>query len=282
MIAFLRLIRGTSRSSCTSSARWRYSAASPRSSCFALARRSGCPRRPSLRPPHRLRHAARRRLAGVHRDARRRAVDLRQGRPRSRHADVDQQPGIVVGDGGALVLIGLTVLGWLALRRQPSVARYFAGLAGVYLVALVVAWWAMTAKPGACLTQSLPQTGEFSHRRGIASPPVSAVAYDLRGTRGYLVADAHGRLVGRVECPMYGTTPDEPDALAVRTGFFARKRRLVPADAIEQIDGQSRVIGLRVDREGLLSFPVVTPFRKRSVPRTIRDGSDAMRRSGAD
>jgi hypothetical protein len=85
-------------------------------------------------------------------------------------------------------------------------------------------------------------------------PPVSAVAYDLRGTLGYLVADARGKPVGRVECPMYGTTPDEPDALAVRTGFFARRRRLVPADAIEQIDGQSRVIGLRVEREGLLIF----------------------------
>jgi hypothetical protein len=53
---------------------------------------------------------------------------------------------------------------------------------------------------------------------------------------------------------MYGTTPDEPDALAVRSGFFARRRRVVPADAIDQIDGQSRVIGLRVEREGLLSF----------------------------
>jgi hypothetical protein len=57
--------------------------------------------------------------------------------------------GIVVGDGGALVLIALTVLGWLALRRRPSISRYFAGLAGIYLVALVVAWWAMSAKPGA-------------------------------------------------------------------------------------------------------------------------------------
>jgi hypothetical protein len=83
---------------------------------------------------------------------------------------------------------------------------------------------------------------------------VSALAYDLRGTRGYLVADARGRLVGRVECPMYGTTPDEPDALAVRTGFFSRRRRLVPADAIEQIDGRTRVIGLSIEREGLLSF----------------------------
>ena len=84
---------------------------------------------------------------------------------------------------------------------------------------------------------------------------MSALAYDLRGTRGYLVADSRGRLVGRVECPMYGTRPDQPDALAVRSGFFARRRRrVVPADAIDQIDGRTRVIGLRVDREGLLSF----------------------------
>jgi hypothetical protein len=83
---------------------------------------------------------------------------------------------------------------------------------------------------------------------------VTALAYDLRGTRGYLVADARGRLVGRVECPMYGTTPDEPDALAVRTGSFARRRRLVPAEAIDQIDGETRVIGLRIDREVLRSF----------------------------
>ena len=82
----------------------------------------------------------------------------------------------------------------------------------------------------------------------------SLAAADLRSTRGYLVADARGRLVGRVECPMYGTRPDEPDALAVRTGFFARRRRLVPADAIDQIDGASRVIGLRVDRDGLRHF----------------------------
>ena len=53
---------------------------------------------------------------------------------------------------------------------------------------------------------------------------------------------------------MYGTTPDEPDALAVRTGLFARRRRLVPADTIQQIDGRTRVIGLSVEREGLLSF----------------------------
>ena len=57
---------------------------------------------------------------------------------------------------------------------------------------------------------------------------MSALAIDLRRTAGYLVADAHGRLVGRVECAMYGTQPELPDALSVRKGFFARSRRLVP------------------------------------------------------
>jgi hypothetical protein len=53
---------------------------------------------------------------------------------------------------------------------------------------------------------------------------------------------------------MYGTKPDEPDALSVRSGFFSRARRLVPAEAIEQIDGASGVIGLRVERESIRKF----------------------------
>jgi hypothetical protein len=76
---------------------------------------------------------------------------------------------------------------------------------------------------------------------------------DLRETIGYLVADARGRIVGRVECPMFGSSPEVPDALSVRSGFLAR-RRLVPAESIEQIDGQTRVIGLRVERESIRSF----------------------------
>jgi hypothetical protein len=83
---------------------------------------------------------------------------------------------------------------------------------------------------------------------------VSAVAIDLRRTAGYIVADKKGRIIGKVECPMYGTAPDVPDALSVRSGLFSRRRRLVPADTIEQIDGQSGVIGLRVDREAIRSF----------------------------
>ncbi len=83
---------------------------------------------------------------------------------------------------------------------------------------------------------------------------MSALALDLRGTAGFLVADARGRVVGRVECAMYGTSPEEPDALSVRSGFMARRRRLVPAESIEQIDGGSKVIGLRVDRDTIRTF----------------------------
>ena len=56
--------------------------------------------------------------------------------------------GLVVADGGIVVVLLLTLLGWLALRR-PRLSVWFAGLSAVYLVALGVAWWAMSAKPGA-------------------------------------------------------------------------------------------------------------------------------------
>ena len=77
---------------------------------------------------------------------------------------------------------------------------------------------------------------------------------DLRGTIGYLVADVMGRVVGTVEGPMYGTAPDVPDALAVRSGFLSRRRRLVPADAIREVDGTSGVVGLNVARETIRAF----------------------------
>ena len=77
---------------------------------------------------------------------------------------------------------------------------------------------------------------------------------DLRQTIGYLVADARGRAVGRVECAMYGTARDIPDALSVRSGFLARRRRLVPAATIQEVDGSSGVVGLNVERESIREF----------------------------
>jgi hypothetical protein len=56
--------------------------------------------------------------------------------------------GFLVADGGLVVILLLTLLGWLALRRA-RLGPWFAGLSVVYLVALGVAWFAMSAKPGA-------------------------------------------------------------------------------------------------------------------------------------
>ena len=100
------------------------------------------------------------------------------------------------------------------------------------------------------LTESEVGSSPAGHNFGL----VSALAVDLRRTTGYLVADRRGRVIGRVECPMYGTAPDVPDALSVKAGFLKRRRRLVPADTIEAIDGRSGVIGLRVERDSIRSF----------------------------
>jgi hypothetical protein len=86
------------------------------------------------------------------------------------------------------------------------------------------------------------------------SEAAPAALPDLRMTIGYIVADASGRVVGRVECPMYGTAPDVPDALSVRSGFLSRRRRLVPAETIREIDGSSGVVGLSVAREAIRAF----------------------------
>ncbi|HEX5449940.1 MAG TPA: hypothetical protein VFW85_07775 [Gaiellaceae bacterium] len=83
---------------------------------------------------------------------------------------------------------------------------------------------------------------------------MSALAIDLRRTAGFVVADASGRLVGTVECPMYGTSPEKPDALSVRSGWLSRRRRLVPVESIEQVDDGAKVIGLRVEREAVRTF----------------------------
>ena len=99
---------------------------------------------------------------------------------------------------------------------------------------------------------------------------MSSVELDLRSVKGFLVADVRGRVIGRVESPMYGSQPDVPDALAVRGGFL-RGRRLVPADAIEEIDAGTRVIGLSVVRERSASSSRRAPQRLGAgVPRGVR------------
>ena len=53
---------------------------------------------------------------------------------------------------------------------------------------------------------------------------------------------------------MYGRALDMADALSVRGGRLYRRRRVVPAEAIEQIDGASGVVALRFEREAIRTF----------------------------
>ena len=100
----------------------------------------------------------------------------------------------------------------------------------------------------------LTSSDPFSLQPGDTVGAVSTFDFDLRTTVGFRVTDAAGRLLGRVECPMYGTRPDEPDALSVRARRFFASRRMVPAAAISGIDGAERRIDLRVDRDALPRF----------------------------
>ncbi len=57
--------------------------------------------------------------------------------------------GFVVSEPGAVLLIVLGIIAWISVRRQGlgRLAVVPPVLATIYLVALGIAWWAMSAKP---------------------------------------------------------------------------------------------------------------------------------------
>jgi hypothetical protein len=58
--------------------------------------------------------------------------------------------GFLVSDVGALIVLALLILSWFGSRRDDSrAATVVPWLAALYAVALGVAWFAMSAKPGA-------------------------------------------------------------------------------------------------------------------------------------
>lgn len=57
--------------------------------------------------------------------------------------------GYSVSEGGLLLIVVMLILAWLSRRRLESrAAAVVPWLASVYLVALGIAWFAMSAKPG--------------------------------------------------------------------------------------------------------------------------------------
>ena len=77
---------------------------------------------------------------------------------------------------------------------------------------------------------------------------------DLDEAVGFLVEDRRGRIIGRVEAAMYGASRHTPDALAVRFSIFRWRRLLVRVEDIAAIDFDTRIIGLRIDRDALAAF----------------------------
>jgi hypothetical protein len=53
---------------------------------------------------------------------------------------------------------------------------------------------------------------------------------------------------------MYGTAPDVPDALAVRSGGLLRHHFVVRADAIDEIDLRRGVVRLLLEEDRLQRF----------------------------
>jgi hypothetical protein len=105
-------------------------------------------------------------------------------------------------------------------------------------------------RPGRTAAETCRPQSRTPPKRRAARQDQSTIT--LAATSGFVVADITGELVGRVECPMYGTAPDKPDALAVKAGLF--KRNLVMADTIESIDTTAGVIDLNVERDSIPTF----------------------------
>jgi hypothetical protein len=71
----------------------------------------------------------------------------------------------------------------------------------------------------------------------------------LAATDGYLVADARGRIVGRVE--RTSIPADAPARLMIRGPLPWRRRSIVLAGDIEDVDTHAEVVALRVERAEL-------------------------------
>lgn len=71
----------------------------------------------------------------------------------------------------------------------------------------------------------------------------------LAATSGYLVADARGRIVGRVEAA--SAASDTQLRLTVRGRLPWRRRHVVLASDVADVDQTSEVVALRVERDDL-------------------------------
>src|SRR5690242_6350769 len=68
--------------------------------------------------------------------------------------------------------------------------------------------------------------------------------YWLSRCERFLVEDAEGAAIGRVEEVRYESRLDRPDELTVRVGLFGRRRLIFPVEAVRRIRVPERCLRL--------------------------------------
>jgi 3-polyprenyl-4-hydroxybenzoate decarboxylase len=102
----------------------------------------------------------------------------------------------------------------------------------------VVAGRAAPAEPGSMVP---------SRRSGMADrgpTPIERVSLSFRHCAGFRVQSANGH-VGFVEEVLFGCNPDQPAALAIRSGLFHERLEFAPIEGVEEIMTSERRIVLR-------------------------------------
>lgn len=101
-------------------------------------------------------------------------------------------------------------------------------------------------------------------------PGSSGFGYWLRRCEGFRVDSPHGR-VGLVEELRYGSSIEEPDAIAVRAGLFGRLLLIVPTGEVEAIlPAEERMLVRRSPRPSATER-VRELGRHLQLPRPIRE-----------
>lgn len=77
---------------------------------------------------------------------------------------------------------------------------------------------------------------------------------DVVRTVGYAVEDSSGAPLGHVESALYGTAPDRPDAVAVRSDELLHKHFIVPVTAIAAVDYVELLLALSLEKRHLVRF----------------------------
>jgi hypothetical protein len=94
--------------------------------------------------------------------------------------------------------------------------------------------------------------------------------YWLCRCEGWQVLSPEGR-VGRVARILFGSNPNAPEALAVRTGLFRTKELILPATEVATVDRDRKRLLLHADA-AWSEFPAILEARRAPAEQGIAAG----------